>query len=154
MKIKSKVTEAEIDEEKLARAELVLKVVLPRAYRSFLKQHNGGKPEEATFGFIGQDGNPEESTIHYFFGIHEGSNGNLLKEMRDYKDRIPDGTLPIATDPFGNLILLGIDGGSDPAVYFWDHENEPEGNEIPRNVYLVCNCFTEFINGLRRNYQS
>lgn len=50
-----------------------------------------------------------------------------------YLDRLPQGLLPIGTDPGGNLLLLGT--AKRAGVYAWDHEHRELGDgELDRRV--------------------
>lgn len=67
-----------------------------------------------------------------------------------YRGRIPPNLLPIAHDPFGNLICLSVAGQDRGKVYFWDHEVEVREGEIPsyRNVSFIADNFESFLDGL------
>jgi hypothetical protein len=43
-----------------------------------------------------------------------------------YADYLPGDLLPIASDPFGNMIALAVSGSNLGRVYFCNHEGEPE----------------------------
>jgi hypothetical protein len=63
--------------------------------------------------------------------------------------RIPKKLFPIANDPFGNLICVSLTGEDCGAVYFWDHENEPDDEDTEfRNIHLIADSWEEFIDGL------
>jgi hypothetical protein len=62
--------------------------------------------------------------VDYFLAIAPGREDDLGRWLGWYEGRLPEGTIPIAYDPFGNLILLGIRGESKGKVLFWDHESE------------------------------
>lgn len=147
MELKQKLCDEIADDANLSEAEAKLNAKLPKAYREFLKNTNGGKPVNCKFSFKSADGTEEDSTVHYFFGLCSGRVGNLLAKFDLYKGRIPLGHLPIASDPFGNLILIRL-FGQDPPVVFWDHEkelDEPTGS----NVSPIAKSFSEFIANLK-----
>lgn len=101
---------------------------IPPSYRAFLAEQDGGDPVRDCFSF--QEGDRQQSDlVRFFFGIAESPNGDLVEEVKAYAGRIPPGTLPIADDSFGNLLLLDGRAGGDGPVWFWDHELEPEGDE-------------------------
>jgi hypothetical protein len=131
MEMKQKLCEEIADEAKLNAAEAKLNAKLPKCYRDFLQTANGGKPVNSKFRFKTNDGTEQDSTVHYFFGLCTGA-GNLIAKFELFKGRIPLGYLPIASDPFGNLILIRL-FGQDPPVFFWDHEmelNEATGSNV------------------------
>ena len=97
----------------------------PPDYRGFLKSYQGGYPEPDGFEF-GEDG----SSVDKFLAVY----GNKLETIEGcidiYRGRYPDGLLPVANDPGGNLILLGVSERFD-GIYFWNHETEAdEGEEV------------------------
>lgn len=149
MIITEHLTDLRPTDEQLAAFERLIAGVLPEDYRAFLKSENGGRPEPAGFQFKARDGRKEESSVHYFYALHEGRIGNLEKHFATFRGRIPPDYLAIATDPFGNGILLRIAARNPGKIYFWDHEKEGE-EDMPtlKNMSLVANSFTEFVDSL------
>ena len=137
-----------VDGSRLDQTESILKGPLPRCYREFLKAYNGGKPEPSKFSFALKNGEKTNSTVHYFFAIHNGRVGNLVRQFELSKGRIPAGSVPIATDPFGNLILIPMLDLPDVPVYFWDHEKELSVETSFDNVSLISESFEKFIQDL------
>lgn len=136
-------------DEDLQSLERDLGSTLPAPYRRFLREYNGGTPVPGVFGFI-QDGRENNSTVREFFCVTgEGAN-SVRSVLETYKNRVPKGLLPVASDPCGNLVCLGISGGERGQVYFWDHDYESEEDEAPdsSNVYLVSNDFDTFLSSL------
>ncbi len=102
--------------ENLKAFETRLGTRLPESYRRFLLKHNGGRGNGAKgFGYL-----------HHFFGIHQGPNWSRLSHFAELNGIIPNGFLPIATNPCGDEICLCIFGANRGAVYFWNHEAGPE----------------------------
>ena len=89
----------------------------------------------------------ETDTLQYFFGLHDGNVGSLRRKFELYKGRIPAGFLPIATDSFGNLILLKITSSNGGRVYFWDHEKEEDLPTL-RNMSKIADSFSQLIASL------
>jgi hypothetical protein len=54
-----------------------------------------------------------------FFDIKDGQVCDLYKKLDIYEDRIPNGFLPIASDPGGNLFLLVLIEDVNGSVFFW-----------------------------------
>lgn len=133
----------------VSAAEQRLQVVFPPEYREFLFKHNGGRPSPNVFEFQDPDGDEADSLVNFFFSIYEGPVNNLENKYRGFvsDERLLPHFLPIAGDPFGNLICLSVGGEDRGKVYFWDHEIEPDtaGYE---NMSLLANSFTEFIDML------
>jgi len=119
---------------------------LSAEYRNFLMQFNGGRPEPESFDFADDS---DASMINQFFGIGTGSHDDLERMYRAFSDRIPELFLPIANDPGGNLICIGLDGADRGKIYFWDRNEEADGT-IPdmSNMYLLAESFPAFLDGL------
>lgn len=135
-----------IDEGIVSAFEKKLGMSLPDDYRKFLKTYNGGYPEPDAFHFLNSE---DGSSIDRFLSLSVEKNHDLLKYYEQYKNRIPNGFLPIAHDPGGNLILIQIDKES-ASVYFWDHEQEADEGETPSmsNMYIISDCFLSFLDSL------
>lgn len=122
-----------VSPQQLQQLESRLLTPLPNDYKRFLLKWNGGKPNLDRFVVPGW---PNQATVvNRFFAVHTGKYSNLEKEIRDYRDRLPQGIIPIAEDPFGNLICLGLENEQRGSVYFWDHEEELDGEGLSRNDY-------------------
>jgi hypothetical protein len=120
---------------------------LPADYRAFLLEHNGGVPEATVVETKGVN-----SLVRRLQGLHKGPSwARLDKLLETYDGRVPEGLLPIGTDPFGNLYCLGVAGRFRPKVLFWDHEREADEGEPPRrdNLTLVGPSFSAFMRKLR-----
>lgn len=116
-------------------------------YLDFLVKWNGGRPKPSVFAFQ-EMGRTTNSEVQCFFGVCDDRNYGLRRNLDIYEGRIPTGYCPIACDPLGNLLLLGVVGSSRGAVYFWDHERET-GEPTMANMSKVANCFTEFLSILK-----
>ncbi len=132
-----------VSSSKLKRLEEVLEVALPPAYCKFLEQWNGGVPRVDGF----QTESSSDESIDCFLGIGGGKDQpyDLMAFLGEYAERLPEGFLPIAYDPFGNLILLGL-GEESTGVWFWDHELEPvEETDEVENVWRIAPSFEVFL---------
>ncbi len=121
---------------------------LPNDYRHFLSCHNGGRPDKAfrVFTFETKSGSRSDSLVDWFSGLVVRDNYSLDNDLDTYSGRIPEGMLPIARDPFGNLILLGVQD-SKSGIWFWDHEIEP--TDIQQSgIYKVSDNFELFVKSL------
>lgn len=134
-----------ISTTRLKRMEDILEVHLPSGYRSFLQKWNGGVPRAD--GFQSESGRDEsvDCFLGVGTGIDSGQPSDLLTFLGEYAERLPEGLLPIAYDPFGNLILLGLEK-ENQGVWFWDHElePEPESGEV-ENVERAARTFEAFL---------
>jgi cell wall assembly regulator SMI1 len=159
-----KITESSksISEEDLNKAEKKISKKLPTEYRSFLLQHNGGRPADESSGFEIEwnDKSADEcwsydfSIIHFFnfitFDEDNLENTNLFECNDDHDGRIPHNTIPIGYDPGGNLILIGVGEENQGKIYFWLLEAERQSSDEPEylNVGFVANSFNEFMDSL------
>ncbi len=118
-------------------------VGLPEEYRSFLMLDGWGVPLEPFFP-VGKQGRIE--SVAYFAGFDSRADTDLDSLFQIYSERTPEDTLPIAFDPFGNLVLIGIRGEASGQILFWDHEREPiEDDPLDINVEPVAPDFGSFI---------
>jgi len=135
--------------QRLEQFEALLGTRLPDEYRQFLLQHNGGKPTPSVFMISADEG---DAMLHHVYGLHDGPLHIRLDRARQtYLDRMPRSLFPIADDPGGNAICLGISGNERGKVYFWDHEMEADEGDEPtfENVYLVAESFASFLKSLK-----
>jgi hypothetical protein len=73
--------------------------------------------------------------IEILFGVGGGDSDRdaLALAAGTYEDRLPVGTVPVGTDPGGDLLLLGC--GPLAGVFVWDHEHrELAAGEFDRRV--------------------
>lgn len=147
MPITEHLTDSRPTDEQLAAFERLIEGVLPDDYRQFLKSENGGRPEPNSFRFKLRDGREEDGAVHYFYALHEGQIGSLESKFEIFRERIPPDYLAIATDSFGNQILLRIAARNPGKIYFWDHEKEEDVPTL-RNMSSIANSFTEFVGSL------
>lgn len=140
----------DLHENEIMQVEAVLGLTLPSAYKNFLQLHNGGRPYPDSFPIqiehLGTQGK-----VDVFLCINDDDLFDLITWVKRYQTRVPEELIPVAVDPGGNLICLGVKGKYTEQVLFWDHENEaPEGEDAWfKNVYLVGHTFDAFIAGFQ-----
>lgn len=117
--------------------EMSIAARLPDDYRAFLLRHNGGYPEPA--GFRGGD-----ESVEFFFGLWQ-KYADLNYETLAHRGVIPAEMIPIASDAFGNCVLLEVRGPNRGRIWFWDHEMS---GDPAKSVSLLANSFTEFVESL------
>ena len=134
-----------LDSARLRQFEARLGTILPEDFRAFLLAHNGGRPVPSDFLISAEEG---ESSLHHTYGLHDGPDYFRLDDTwESYRGRMPATLLPIADDPGGNAICIGLHGAERGRVYFWDHELEEEAPSW-RNVVEVAPSFGAFLDGL------
>jgi hypothetical protein len=130
-----KVNDTDID-----KLEADLGFALPLEYREFLKDHNGGLPEN--YLFVDDD---DEIAVR-FFGIGLGPEfdyDDVLATLQRLEDRIPAGFMPIGADPGGNLVLLGTEGDRKGRVFYLDLDAEPGAPSSVRQLSQSLRSFAE-----------
>lgn len=143
-----------LGEERLARFEKALRTTLPDEYRSFLLNHNGGRPSKPLFTAPGA---PQGATVEWFFALHDQPydpdderpvkrgvpayfKQPLQDVLRDFRSEQPRSRfVPIARDSAGNLVCIGLSGNDRGKIAFYDHELE--------SLETICNSFGDFVAG-------
>ena len=104
-------------------------LLVPEPLRLQLLEQNGGAPtNELVVTVAGAD---EE--VLSFFGAHMNDQSSELAWIAaTMQGRVPDGLLPFADDPAGNLYVVETGDGTDHSVWFWDHERAGEPEALSR----------------------
>ena len=143
-----------VSERGILAVEKKYRFRLPEGYRAFLLETNGGEPRPR--GFRRKGSKKYSEVCDYFFGIRNGRDYADLEQQLDwYKDkdepRIPDRLVPIAGDPFGNLICISTAGKDVGKVFFWDHEAELGQKRVKGKgvndaaIWLIADSFDGFL---------
>lgn len=128
----------------------------PEDYKYFLEKYKNGIAFDKDVAYIPDVHSPWATkgkgwqSLDFFYGLNEGR-GSVKSALEKYKDRIPEGYIPIAEAPGGNLIIISCRKKSRGRVFFWDHEGEPDvrgEDEVASNIYLIKNSFTDFIDAV------
>lgn len=134
-----------INENVINVLEKYLNYKLPKSYKLFLINTNGGKSEKSYFLM---KANNSLGSVRNFLGLHIEYYLSLLEHKKIYEGRIPNNTVAICNNSSGNLILLSVKGPDYGKVYFWDHERETEPADYS-NLTLIADSFEEFIQNLK-----
>lgn len=108
---------------------------LPSEYREFLIKYNGGHTPKTTF-----KSNGVASNIRAFYGLGEADPFYNLKSpylSNKLEQFIQNFYFPIATDHFGNDIVIGLKDTNVGKIYFYDHEIQ--------TYSLLANRFSDFL---------
>lgn len=130
-------------EADIRQLEAQLGVTLPHEFRAFLLSTNAARPESNAFP-VGKSG--RHGSVQTFLGLGAEVTANLGEKMVAFAGRLPKGVLPIAEAEAGDLICLGIKGGRQGVVYYWDHELEGLG--VRKALRPVSKSFGDFLAGL------
>ena len=141
----------QLNDAMISDFETLCHVNLPQDYKDFMLKNNGGTPEEMwAFDFVdAASSKTTNSLINYFYVIYtkETTENDDLKAAygamrRD--DILPPAIMPIAYDPFGNIICMSVGEKDYGKVCIANHELED-----PETGYLiisqVADTFSEFI---------
>jgi hypothetical protein len=131
-----------IKEKDIVNLEKHLGLTLPQAYRSFLLEHNGGRPTPGEF--TTQDGE-HGSRVRFFYGIATDKYYSLKTNNKTFSDRLPTGYIAISEDEAGNLVVLNAKPDSPGDVLFFFHETE--------ELIPIADTFDAFIEGLYESEQ-
>ncbi|MDR4220587.1 SMI1/KNR4 family protein [Priestia megaterium] len=116
-------------------------ITFPKDYRDFLIEYNGGYPDLGNYKISEELG---DSILNIFYGI--GSMYDNLEKKLDIFDEILEiGFIPIADDPSGNQICIGINKEYLGQIYHWAHDEEHDGME---NMYFLSSNFKDFLDSL------
>lgn len=135
----------------IAAAERRLGWRLPAAYQRFLLRYNGGRPKPCLFPIQWADPELQDQypggMVDVFLCLCDGQQTDLFHRLEVYRERIPADLMPIADDPGGSLILLGVRGEQREKVWFWSHDYEVDEGETPdyRNVGFVAPDLDAFL---------
>ena len=154
-------------EQDVAALEGRLGCRLPAGYRAYLLQHNGASPIldgreddasqvrlqwrwcDSTFPL----GDPAGALGHFYkLGSNPSGAPDLEETLRDYAERIPADTLPIANDSGPSQYLLVLRGDHAGQVFYWSrkHRNDVVGGRLEEysNVAFVAWSFHAFLDAL------
>lgn len=141
----------------LQKLEQKYNFTFPEQYKSHLVIFNGGSPDQGIFSFS-EDGKETNSRVNYFYAINSKEIDDLEEILDTFKideKRMPEQILPIAEDPFGNVVCISTGKLDHGQIYFWDHEKEVDysvsDDRDYSNLYLIAKSFNEFIDGLKDN---
>ena len=118
-------------------------ISLPNNYRDFLCKYNGGYTPKTKFkvGRISSD-------IRGFYGV---GNVKLSFNTIELGEWIDKGLLPIATDSFGNHLVIGLDNDSSGKIFFCNHETANKMECIAENLKVFFkHCKSEKISEVSR----
>ena len=119
---------------------------LPQEYKSFLLKHNGGRPLLDAVRYK----NEHFDFVAYFYAIRgEMYHDDLARQIGEHEDMIPEGYLPIAESPGGDVFCISLKESTMGAIFHWDHEEANyDGEPWEYNMTKLAPSLTKFIEGL------
>ncbi|MGE3801054.1 MAG: SMI1/KNR4 family protein [Candidatus Kapaibacterium sp.] len=144
----------QIDITDIKKVQRETGVLLPDPYTRHLLSYNGGHPIPDIFPFVDK-GKKTNSRIQIFFAIGTGEYDDLYEAIQVLKideKRMPSHIIPIAEDPFGNMVTISAADWDYGKIYFWDHEREVDyrrSNDLDySNLYLISNSLQSLLEEL------
>lgn len=129
----------QINQSTIEAFEASIGVGIPEDFRKFLLMNNGGEPVKAEFSIEGWG----ETLVHVFYGLDTGYKAYDIDWSRsNFEDVLPKEVIPIACDPGGYLICLGLEGNARGKLYFWDRGGDRE------ELMLLASSFDDFLDRL------
>jgi hypothetical protein len=105
-------------ESDLDRFQVKHGIVLPAAYRRFILETNGGRPDRDLFSVVALPESPV-ARIHFFFGMNDPEESCDLDWNREvYFERLPPDVLAIAKTEGPDLICIRLTNGE--TILYWD----------------------------------
>ena len=98
-----------------------------------------------------QDNETKQSVVDAFLGVApvESPGLNLQSTVGILGERMLPGVVPIADDPFGNLVCIDTREADDGPIVFWDHEYEGDPPDAA-NLYPIAPDLERFLASLRK----
>jgi hypothetical protein len=105
--------------------EKELETTLPKDYKAYLQSFDViGFHKKLKVFVVEKNPLTEFTYLEILYGFSERNIYNLFTLIFDtYSGRIPDETIPIGQDAYGNLFLLSVYGDNFGKIWFWDHEH-------------------------------
>lgn len=126
----------------------------PEMYSNFLKSYNGGTTSHDEFKVSCCDV-LENSILSFFYGIDPDNLKSdkfdtLSYALKTFQGSIPENTLPIATDDYGNIICLVLAGKKKNQIFIWVHDFPAEERSW-ENMFFVADDFLALIESLEQS---
>jgi hypothetical protein len=121
----------------ITKVETIFEIKFPKDYIECVMKNDGGYPMPNRFTL-----NEHEEVFNKLLSLQEVSY-NIIDTYNNVKDRLINGVIPFAEDPFGNLLCFDYRKSKQPNIVFWDHEKA----FINRNSALcyLCDSFSDLL---------
>lgn len=141
------------NEEDFVSFEKLIGIKLPKDFKDFILETNGGIPTPDCFSVY--DGEETWETNIYFFGLYKELYElySLPYNYNEYRGMILNNLIPIGNDYSGNLICIDINKNNFGKIYFSHHDYFSYNDEKPTNfgTYFIANSFAEFFSSLKES---
>lgn len=120
----------------------------PKIYRSFLLKYNGGETPKTKFKI-----NRVASDLRAFYGFgnaNEYYHFDKIEKDIHFNEWLQENIIPIATNVFGDYIMIGIKDENRGKVFFRYHDRTNKAIELAGNFELFINkCKSEKIGHIK-----
>ncbi len=137
-----------VTEKQIQDFEKILTVPIPKSFRDFLLESNGGVPLNNAFDVF----SPSENLTLYTFIISRflgiGVKDDIIKAYQIFHKELPPFFVPFAIDSFSNFMCISL---KTEEIYFWDHQSAMSKSKIHKDKPLflfVAENFEEFMEKL------
>ncbi len=135
-----------ISENDLQNVEEKIGYQLPTKYKLFLLKHNGGRP---VLNGVRHEGQHFDYVGHFYAICGETYHDDLLRQIKEHKDMIPEGYLPIGESPGGDVFCISLKKSTLGALFHWDHEEANyDGEPWEYNMTNLSPSLTKFLEEL------
>jgi hypothetical protein len=123
---------------------------LPEDYVKFLLLSNGGYSDEYRMDYEDAQYKDKQTAVIYHWFALGGSRKSptrilgIEEAMRNMRDRLPTGLLPIASDDGGDVIVLSVRDADRGAVLFFSSEAP-----LDKSLSKLSTSFTAFLDKLK-----
>lgn len=103
----------------------------PDMYKDFLLKYNGGKTPKSEFKI-----NKISSDIRAFYGLGNADkyyHYDTLVKINMFNDWLEEQVIPIATNVFGDYIMIGIGSENNGKIFFCYHDRPNKPIELTKN---------------------
>lgn len=139
-----KESNGKVSEQEIKSVEMKLKIKFPKNYVDIVSQNDGGYPFPNRFKV-----KENEEIINNLLSFKVDEDSNIMDVFEDVSDRLIEGVVPIAEDPFGNLICFDFRLDKEATIVFWNHEKEEV--DVESVITNICDSFTDLLNMLYEN---
>lgn len=132
-----------IDDSKIINFENTFRFNLPKDYRNFLRQTNGGTFDGAPL----KTGKLGDLLVDCLFGLNLQDQLSLQFWNLELRSEIPEKSAIIGSDAGGGFLLL-YPQDEQSNVYYYDHAYSFPTSSDEENTYLLAERFSRFFQNL------
>ena len=133
--------------DKIIKFENKIGFYLPKDYKEFILNQNGGYPEKKYATFKVEELN-QEISIDTLYGFELEKQLNLEEYYNEYKEELLEDTIIIGDDMGGGMIVL-VNQKCIKGIYYWANSHYFELSNKESNSYKIADSFKEFIDNLK-----